>query len=168
LKIDFYWEIIKQNKITFQDFTILQLKLYYLSIRSKTLFSLYDIFHFCKFKVFSNSLSFFPCKCKSFQTGSFHCRFTLPTVLVSLSSKRSNIFIDPFLYLLLYSKPLVSNINIQFSIESFLDWEGHHRDSCLSHSSCHRSKFPTSVNAFQHTLLANIYIFIAAQWPFWL
>jgi len=53
-------------------------------------------------------------------------------------------FLDLFLYLpLVYINPLFP-INKQFSIDSFLDWEGHHWDSRSTRSSHHPHKFSLS------------------------
>jgi len=52
-----------------------------------------------------------------------------------------DIFFDPILYLTEYIMPYVV-ISKQFSIDSFLDWEGHLWDFCLSHSSIITCLFP--------------------------
>jgi len=106
---------------------------------------------------------------KSFQTGC--CWFVFPFMLCNASHSkqadvfsfppfhyyhfpRGRIFSDPFIYQdiflirffisLLCIKPLVS-INKQFSIDSFLDWEGHHCDFCSSCSSRHLPQFSPSL-----------------------
>jgi len=55
---------------------------------------------------------------------------------------------ESFLIFLLYIKPLFP-INKQFSIDSFLDLEGHRKDSCSSHHLL-------TLYSSQPTLLANI------------
>jgi len=92
--------------------------------------------------IIANTL-FFTFQAQSFQTG---CRvfipaFAFPAVSVLQSYKRSESFLICSFISLLYIKPHVS-INKQLSNDSFLDWEGHLWDFCLSRSSRHRPQFP--------------------------
>jgi len=93
----------------------------------------------CKLKVFSNRL---PLVCpymwwKSFQTS---CRAIFIPANFSLQSVRSESFFIHFFISLLYLKPLFP-IDKQFSIDAFLDWEGHHWDSCSIYSFRQRSEY---------------------------
>jgi len=68
-------------------------------------------------------------------------RFSLP------SSKKSDIFLIRFIISLLNLK-LLFPINKQFSIDSFLDCEGHHRIFRATHSSIYCTQFPPSPDPF--------------------
>jgi len=100
----------------------------YRSICSNTSFFALRYFSLFKFKVFSNRLcirlSFFPCKCRSFQTDChcFHTSIIFPAVSILPLSKRSDLLLIHFFVSLLYLKSLIS-FNNQFSIDSFIDLE---------------------------------------------
>jgi len=115
-----------------------------------------NIFHFSSSKSFQAGCSQFvfpyPCNLSYSKQAAvvFIPAFTFPDVSVLSSSKMFDIFLIRFFISLLYIKPLFP-MNKQFSIDSFLDWKGHHW---------------VSTHTFQKTallklaILASVYIFM--------
>jgi len=77
-----------------------------------------------------------------------------------------DIFLIHFFTYFFYLKSLVP-INKQFSIDSFLDWEDHHWDFCLSPSSLRRSRGSSDVN-LQSTHLFKSPSCFRSLWSLWL
>jgi len=72
----------------------------------------FSLFKLSLFEQAAIRLAFLPRNVSHYKQACFYSRFTFPAHFSLSSSKRSDIFIDPFLYLRLYIKPLVSiNIN---------------------------------------------------------
>jgi len=93
------------------------------------------------FKLAAVSLSFLPCNVSHSKQAAIMFSFPLYfSANISLtSSVKAESFSTRFFIPLLSIKPL-----FPISIDSLLYWEGHHWDSCLSHSYRHHSQFPTS------------------------
>jgi len=120
-------------------------------------FTHYDIFHFssCLFKQAAVSFCFLSCNVSHSKQAAATFSFPLSFSAVSVYPlPRSQILLLICFFLsLLYIKPLFP-IKKQLSIDSSLNWEGHHWDIRSTRLSCHHLQFPPSAQLFS-TLLTS-------------
>jgi len=91
-------------------------------------FSLYDIFHFSSSKTFQTGCDMFLFTSKAMKVIANRLLLMFSFLLLLFRLFQFTLFneVRKFLYTILYLKTPFS-INKQFSIDSFHDWEGHHR-----------------------------------------
>jgi len=134
---------------------ILISKMWYRSTRSFTLFFALWYFSLFKLKVISNRLPWFsflsPFHSKFTKTGCyFHSRIYFPPIFYPLQEVQYFLIrspwsdhLDPISHSFVYIKHHLP-INKQFSIDSFLDWEGLHWDLAYLYRTFVRLRFRTT------------------------